>query len=200
MSPQEHADNDTKTRILNAAVGIMLEKGFHGVGINEILAAVKVPKGSFYHWFASKEDFGVALLRHYAAQSLADKKSWQSKKEVLPNARERILAYMEAGVCSMLSKDCSQVCLMTKLMAEVSSFSEAMREELTRSSAEFLALNRDVITEGQQQGSITKTTPSAELAVVIHDLWVGAYMRAATTRSIQPMKDAIAFVGTLLKP
>jgi AcrR family transcriptional regulator len=53
----------TKERILDAAEDLMLAKSFHSVGLNEILSAVKVPKGLFYHYFTSKEQFGVELIR-----------------------------------------------------------------------------------------------------------------------------------------
>ena len=49
----------------------MLERSFHSVGLNQILSAVKVPKGSFYHYFKSKEEFGVEMLTHYASTSNA---------------------------------------------------------------------------------------------------------------------------------
>jgi AcrR family transcriptional regulator len=55
----------TKERILEAAEEMMLSKSFHSVGLREILKAVKVPRGSFYHHFSSKEQFGVELLQHY---------------------------------------------------------------------------------------------------------------------------------------
>ena len=49
----------------------MLTKSFHSVGLNEILTSVKVPKGSFYHYFKSKEQFGVELLAHYVREHSA---------------------------------------------------------------------------------------------------------------------------------
>ena len=65
------SDRTTKERILDAAEGLMLEKSFHSVGLTEILEAVKVPKGSFYHHFKSKEQFGVEMLKRYVANASA---------------------------------------------------------------------------------------------------------------------------------
>lgn len=53
---------DVRQHILDTAKPIMLRKGFSAVGLNEILQAAGVPKGSFYHYFGSKEAFGEALL------------------------------------------------------------------------------------------------------------------------------------------
>jgi TetR/AcrR family transcriptional repressor of nem operon len=69
-----HASGNTDTRqgILDTAHKIVGAKGFSGVGLNEILAATGVPKGSFYHYFGSKEAFGEALLADYFEDYLAD--------------------------------------------------------------------------------------------------------------------------------
>jgi AcrR family transcriptional regulator len=41
---------------------------YDGVGIGPVLSAVNVPKGSFYHFFRSKEDFAIAVLEAYVAR------------------------------------------------------------------------------------------------------------------------------------
>lgn len=56
-----------RQHILDTARPIILTKGFSAVGLNEILSAADVPKGSFYHYFRSKELFGEALLDAYFA-------------------------------------------------------------------------------------------------------------------------------------
>lgn len=53
----------------------MLERSFHSVGLIQILKAVTVPKGSFYHYFESNEHFGVEMLKHYVAEATADKRA-----------------------------------------------------------------------------------------------------------------------------
>ena len=55
----------TRQHILDTSFELVLHKGFVGVGLQEILKACDVPKGSFYHYFASKEAFGCALLEQY---------------------------------------------------------------------------------------------------------------------------------------
>ena len=53
---------DVRQHILDVAHPLLLRKGFTGVGLAEVLAAAKVPKGSFYHYFGSKEVFGEAEI------------------------------------------------------------------------------------------------------------------------------------------
>ena len=52
---------NTKEQILDAGMKALLEKGFNGVGVQEITAAAGVPKGSFYHHFARKEALGAEV-------------------------------------------------------------------------------------------------------------------------------------------
>lgn len=60
-------NSDTRQGILDAGHRIMAAKGFSAVGLNEILTAASVPKGSFYNDFSSKDAFGEALLDDYFA-------------------------------------------------------------------------------------------------------------------------------------
>jgi TetR/AcrR family transcriptional regulator, transcriptional repressor for nem operon len=194
------ATNDTKARILDAAEAIMLEKGFNGVGLNEILKSVGVPKGSFYHWFPSKEQFGVELLQHYCAETLDYKKRWLTKKDTLPNALERLVAFMESAVSKLLENDCQQICLIAKLSTEVASWSEPMRQTLAKGFTDVIELYQQVIVEGQAQGSISQQLDAQATAHILHDLWFGAYLRSAICRTVQPCRQAIALVKSYLAP
>ncbi len=62
--------HETKTRLLDEGVASLIGQGYHGTGIKEVLDQVKVPKGSFYNYFESKEHFGAEVIRHYAGQFL----------------------------------------------------------------------------------------------------------------------------------
>src|SRR5580692_2891796 len=101
----------TKERILDAAEEIMLAKSFHSVGLNEILAAVKVPKGSFYHYFKSKEQFGVELLGHYVQEHSARLRRILLESSDL-NPLERLMAFFDGAVGWMLQGQCRQFCLV----------------------------------------------------------------------------------------
>src|SRR3954471_16628040 len=128
----------TKTRILDAAEEIMLAKSFHSVGLNEILAAVKVPKGSFYHYFESKEQFGVELLRHYVKEHSERLRRILLNQEL--NPVERLLTCLDGVISRMVESGFCQHCLVAKLGAEVSTFSEPMREVLAEGIADWRSI------------------------------------------------------------
>ena len=120
----------TKERILEAAEEIMLQKSFHSVGLNEILSAVKVPKGSFYHYFQSKEQFGVELLKHYVADATAFKRRALLSNELAENPLERLLALFDLHIARFFESGCQRGCLVVKLSTEVATVSDDMRAVL----------------------------------------------------------------------
>ncbi len=62
---------ETRQHILDVAKALMTQKGYTAVGLAEVVAAAGVPKGSFYYYFKSKEEFGQALLQEYFDEYLA---------------------------------------------------------------------------------------------------------------------------------
>jgi len=67
----KHTEHDTREHLLATGERLCMHRGFTGMGLSELLKTAEVPKGSFYHYFRSKEASGVALLeRHYAAYHL----------------------------------------------------------------------------------------------------------------------------------
>ena len=63
------AKYDTKEKIIQAALKALLQKGFNGVGVQEITEQAGVPKGSFYNHFESKEALGVEIVERYGMGS-----------------------------------------------------------------------------------------------------------------------------------
>ena len=62
--------HDNRQRVVEVAKKIISRKGFSAVGLNEILTAAGIPKGSFYYYFASKEEFGTLMLEDYFTRYL----------------------------------------------------------------------------------------------------------------------------------
>jgi len=182
----------TKERILNAAEELMLAKSFHSVGLNEILSAVKVPKGSFYHYFNSKEQFGVELITHYVDEHTARMK----KLFMAPGsaALQKFVDYWSYSVGKMVEGECQQCCLVAKLGLEVANFSEPMREVLARGLETWRGIYEQTIRTGQADGSIRKTLDPSTTAAVIQDTWQGALQRMQVEKSVAPLRTAATFL------
>lgn len=62
---QRETRTTAREKLLRSAQNLMLERGYNGTTVDEICAHAKVSKGSFYHFFNSKEELGIAALEHY---------------------------------------------------------------------------------------------------------------------------------------
>jgi TetR/AcrR family transcriptional repressor of nem operon len=185
------SERPTKERILDAAEEIMLERSFHSVGLNQILAAVKVPKGSFYHYFESKEQFGVEMLRHYAKGASAWKRQRLLNTEIVKNPLQRLLTFFKSIADKVQENDGKCPCLIQKLASEVADFSEAMRAELAESFIDSGAIVQEVLDEAVGKGLLPRDFDTAGEAALIQDLWSGAQQRAAIYRQVEPLHQAI---------
>lgn len=61
------AETATRDRILQAAVAVFARKGYHGAGVEDIVAASGTSKGAFYHYFESKQAIFLTLMDSLAA-------------------------------------------------------------------------------------------------------------------------------------
>jgi TetR/AcrR family transcriptional repressor of nem operon len=194
------ASPTTKERILDAAEEIMLQKSFHSVGLNEILSAVKVPKGSFYHYFQSKEQFGVELLKHYVAEASNYKRRALLTTDLSENPYERLMAYFDLHVAKLMENGCQCSCLVAKLATEVATFSDDMRAVLADGVREWTGLLQQVLAEGQAKGVIRKDIDAKTTALLMHDLWMGASLRMQVERSVAPLRAVSVFLRQYLAP
>lgn len=194
MSPRH---DNTRQHILDTGNRIIAGKGFSGVGLAEILEAACVPKGSFYHYFKSKEQYGQALLESYFDDYLADL-DYLLGDPAIP-ARERLLRYWQRWLQSQ-GDDCQeQKCLVVKLSAEVADLSDAMRLTLRDGTDRIVDRLAACIAAGIGDGSIAATAPR-ETAQTLYQLWLGASLLAKLHRTRTPLEGAMAFTHQVLAP
>lgn len=183
------AKQDTRIALLEAGMDIMLEKGYTNTGIQEVLSSLGVPKGSFYHFFDSKENFAIEIIRHY------DQIYTAGLLRTLRNPQEtplqRLKSYCETGKQGFLSRECRKGCLIGNLSQEMSDQSEALRKELSTVMAKWRDLFAKCIEEGQNTGEITKVCSADRLAEMFNSGWGGAVMRAKTVKTVEPMETFI---------
>jgi TetR/AcrR family transcriptional repressor of nem operon len=182
---------DTKTRILNAGVEIMLERSFHSVGLNQILSAVNVPKGSFYHYFKSKEAFGVATLRHYSKTANERRRQILSNQQIAANPIERLIFMFNSAIEMIEAADCKCPCLLQKVAIETANTSGPMREEVAAGFNEMIELFKTTLREAVDKNYLANDLDLQSEAELILDLWAGAQQRTAIIRKSTPLRAAV---------
>jgi len=180
---------NVRQHILDTAKPIILGKGFSVVGLNEVLTAAAVPKGSFYHYFKSKELFGEALLESYFADYLAYLDQLLSKQEM--PAAQRLMSYWSGWLESQSSEDMHGKCLAVKLAGEVSDLSEAMRLALHQGTDQIIARLADCISAGLSDGSLDGELDAQHTAETLYEMWLGATLLTKMRRDRSAMEGAM---------
>lgn len=195
----------TRTHILRCGERLIATKGFVGVGLAEILAAASVPKGSFYHYFSSKERFGEALLASYMERYLA-----HLEQMLAPDgqpARVRLMrywAYWNVSQCGVDGPACGagagegNKCLVVKLSAEVADMSDTMRIALRDGTTQIVARLARCLGEAVQDGSVPAATEPEAMALTLYEMWLGASLLAKLRRDGSSFEHALRATDALL--
>ena len=192
INPLAAKDADTKDRLLQAGAELFGKKGFNGTGLSEILARAGVPKGSFYHYFVSKEEFGVVLIERARDEYLAELRPVLGNRKMSPVKRLRTVFEHTRDECS--AQGPTVECLIPKLALETGNLSEPVHAAVKSAYQLWSALLTQVIREGQAAGEIAATQDPERLANVLVMLWEGAAIRMQIERSIEPLNDFLTFV------
>ncbi|ARP00414.1 TetR/AcrR family transcriptional regulator [Vibrio alginolyticus] len=180
--------NDTRQHILDVGYELIVNRGFTSVGLSELLKKAAVPKGSFYHYFKSKEQFGEAMIQDYFTKYFERLNARFTNTEL--SGYQRLMSYFEEMVKVEDDVCNANKCLLVKLSAEVSDLSESMRLALRQGADKTIQAIADCIDIGIKDGSIPNGD-SALLARQIYYLWNGASLlnklyqdQAALTQSL----------------
>jgi TetR/AcrR family transcriptional repressor of nem operon len=189
-------EQDSRSTILATGQRIMSRKGFSGVGLTEILKDAGVPKGSFYHYFASKDAFGEAMLSAYFEGYHADMDALFAKPGL--TMAERLMLYFAAWRENQGAFDCQGRCLAVKLGAEVADLSEPMRLALKTGTSGIIVRMTRAIEDGVADGSVSVGEAPADLAASLYYLWLGASVMVKIGRTQDPFERALHSTRALL--
>jgi TetR/AcrR family transcriptional repressor of nem operon len=189
MTTAATGKQDTKTALLQVGMDLMLEKGYSNTGINDVLSACGVPKGSFYHHFDSKENYAVAIIHHFDA--CYSEVLMQTLRNQQQSPLERLKTFCENNKAMLAAQSCSKGCLIGNLSQEMSDQSEVLRKELSQVMCKWRDIIAGCIDEGQKRNEIKSRRSAHELAEVFSSAWSGAVMRAKTAKSTEPLDVVI---------
>jgi len=188
----------TRDLLLEAGKKAFLEKGYSNSGIETILHAAGVPKGSFYYYFQSKEDFGLKVLDQFAA--CYDQNLDRTLDDTSIPPLNRLRDYFESLFGKLESEQCRKGCLVGNLSQEMADQSEAFRARLEEIFESWVGRYAKCLKEAQQKGQISSDLDVRELAEFWLNSWQGAVLRAKTMRSTAPLRTFLGVMfGNLLQ-
>lgn len=189
---------DTRAEIISIGMEMISLQGYSATGIDAVLRRAGVPKGSFYHYFGSKEEFGLAVIDHFARRYAEIVDSFLKDEELTP--LNRIRKYLETGLARLTQNQCTKGCLVGNLGQELADQNERFRtrlDEIFRSWKEQIAT---CVEEAQRAGELAHDLDPGVLAGFILSGLEGAILRAKVMKSPEPMRDFIeTLFATVLK-
>ena len=189
---------DTRELLLRAGLEILTEKGFSATGLDEILGHVGIPKGSFYHYFASKEAFGLAIIERYG-EFFAKKLDRHLCNPTL-SPLDRLHAFVNDAKAGMARHDFRRGCLVGNLGQEMGALSESFRVQLKNTFEDWQARFSVCLIEAQKAGQIARDTDANQLAAFFWIGWEGAVLRAKLEQSPGPLEVFAEFFFASLPP
>ena len=180
--------SNTKEHLLTTGYKLIAQKGFTAVGIKQILDTAGVPKGSFYHYFASKEAFGEAIISHYFTQ-------YKQRLDIIGSqnvsAQQKLYDYFQNWYDTQQNNCDHEKCLVVKLSAEVADMSEPMRKALHAGYQQTITWLATQIKAGWADNSVPRPANiSAEsMAKRWYFAWLGASLVAKISQTDTPLAE-----------
>ncbi len=190
---------DTKSRLLQEGTNLFLQKGFHNTGIQDILNAADVPKGSFYHHFNSKEDFGLQVVDLYNEATLEQLDKLLRDRRVSP--QNRIKKFFQGAFDEFSTHGCRHGCLMGNLGQELADVNDVFRERIHGHLESWAKKLAECIEWGVTEGMIVIDQSPITVARLLIDGFQGAALRMKLQRGPAPLNRFMkGCLGVLIKP
>jgi len=182
--------HSTKQRLLDVGLAMLLEHGYHGLGIQTLLDAAKTPKGSFYHHFEDKEDFALQVIDQYMRQVHSGLDACLNDKDRPP--LERVRRFFELTQQSY-KREGYLGCLLGGLGQELSGANEVFRRKIERCFSEISERTVDCLEEARQRGDISADSDTRRMASLLVDCWEGAALRSRLRGNASPLSAMLDF-------
>jgi TetR/AcrR family transcriptional regulator, transcriptional repressor for nem operon len=181
---------NVRDQLLSAGLLALHTKGFNATSVQDITDSAGVPKGSFYNHFASKEDFGAAVVRQYSAKGAARRAAL--KDQSLPPLT-RLRRHFEALIESARYPD-APGCLLGNFATELSNQSPAIRENVAEAFDVWTDAVAQVLEEAKRVGELPRDAEPRSLAAFVIDAWEGAVLRSKVEKNRAPVDAFVSIV------
>ncbi|WP_411031166.1 TetR/AcrR family transcriptional regulator [Spongiimicrobium sp. 3-5] len=182
--------------LLEKGMEILWSKGYNATSVNDIVVAAGVPKGSFYFYFDSKEDFAVQAIQMYFEEHFVPAQEILDNKKVSP--KKRLLDFYEYR-CNILidELDCKMGCLACNVGNEMAEHSENIRRVIVEKERYAQDQITVVVKEAQAAGEIDDSLVPEDVVAFFEDAGKGAMTSMKELRSRYPIDNFMYMLKTL---
>lgn len=182
-----------RTKLLDQGVYLLMNQGYHATGINELVNAVQVPKGSFYNYFGSREEFAAESINHYIEPFIQLLTRHLQHSQIDPLSA--LKNYYAELIVAVEKNGYKGGCLLGNLMGEIGDTSELCNQGLKSAVERYKVSQYKALLQAQKEGSVRNDRNADTMANLLINNWQGALLRMKIERSVQPLQE---FYDTLL--
>jgi TetR/AcrR family transcriptional regulator, transcriptional repressor for nem operon len=185
------SEKSTRDHLIDVGLELMHQQGYNATGLTEILQAADVPKGSFYHFFGSKEEFAAAALDRYAARRAEHNAAFLGDATTTP--LKRLKRYFLDLVKIAGQHGPIPGCLLGRFSLEIAAESPQLRARISASFARWQRTIAKVIEEAVTQKELPEGTDPELLAGFLLNSWEGALLRSQADKSDAPLEAFLRY-------
>ena len=187
----------TRDDIIRKGANLIHAQGFKATGIQQILDAAGVPKGSFYFYFKSKEDFGLSVIDYFTATFGNIFKRYLEDTRIPPVKRlEVMFEYFETA---FENSGYALGCPIGNLSLELADTSERLRDRLDVGIKDLIAGIESCLSEAKSNKSIPVHLNTADTARFVFHAFEGAILHMKVEKSIEPFQAFRRYLAGYLK-
>lgn len=176
---------NTRDHLLSTGLKMLHASGYHACGVQDIVAAANVPKGSFYTHFDSKERFGAEVLGRYWEDRASKAQAILSDESRPP--LDRLKAYFADKTSGRVGGTFGKGCLIGNFAAEMSGESRLVRDRLASVFAAWTRMLAVCIREAQAAQQVRPSLDPEDTAAFLIDAFEGAVLRSKVDRDAAPL-------------
>lgn len=185
-SPAAPSRQTTRDVVLQHAADLILEKGFRATSISDVLERAGLQKGSFYYYFPSKEDLGVAVLERWTVELRAHLLDFLTAPEG-PPPLDRITTTLDGFVAEMGTSGCRGGCPFGNLAIELADVHEGFRSRLSAAFRSLSDAYAALLDQARGRGELRADADARSLADFLVASIEGGILLAKVHKSTAPL-------------
>jgi TetR/AcrR family transcriptional repressor of nem operon len=185
---QVAAPESTRDRFLAAGMRLFAAKGYQSTSIADLLQEVDAHSGSFYHFFPTKQDLLLAVLKAYrdGIESMLLAPAWDGIEEPIAKIFALLAVYRRA----LEGSSCVYGCPIGSLALEIHEPDPPVRELLSANFSGWVKHIQACLDAARQ--SLPRTIDTHQLAVFVLTTMEGGVMQARTHRTLAAFDASVA--------
>jgi TetR/AcrR family transcriptional regulator, transcriptional repressor for nem operon len=189
--------SDTREKIIHKGAQLIHAQGYKATGLQQILDVAGIPKGSFYFYFKSKDDFGCAVIDYFTRTIGEIFTGLLRDARITPLERlNKLLDYYESA---FKKSGATLGCPIGNLSLELADANEELRKHLQVAIEGFITEIELCLEEAKKSRQLPVGLNTADTARFIFHGLEGAILHMKVAKSIEPVRTFRRYLNTYLK-